>query len=117
MSFTPVNTRSLDDPATDSMRRTHERAISELQLCDGVQLQAIGAVTMAAGADVIVAHKLGRRPSIVMVGAPRGATATPGIVRDLGDTTSAGATVDRTRAVCLRADGYGVTITVDVAVA
>lgn len=116
MTLSPPNTPSIADPRAEAVRRIHGDKITELQQLPMAGAFIVRDVSVPNAGEVMVAHALGRAPLAVLVSAPRGAGVTPGIVRDLGTSTGAGTPVDRARLVCLRGDGFGVAVTVDVVV-
>lgn len=105
----PLNLRLADD-ATDRVRRNHEDRILELQKLPAASLKVIPAVSLADGVTTPVAHGLGRAPTWCQASIPRGA-ASAGYLVEIRDGS-----VDRAKYVALQANGYGATVTVDVAV-
>lgn len=72
-------------------------------------------VLLRNGVGTYVAHPLGRAPTFVTTGVPRGA-ATPGLIQDWGTLDPAGCPVDRSKTIFLLALGFGADITVDILV-
>ena len=100
---------TLADRDTDRVRRNHAEAITELQSTPGAGARVLENVELADGVDTPVPHGLPRSPRWVQASAPRG-PASAGRIEEIRGS------IDRSRAVTLRATGYGATITVDVLV-
>ena len=101
-------TMKLEDPAAEQVRVSHQRAIEALQQSPAATESIVSGISLPNGAAVLIPHRLGRVPSIVNLGVPVGATAAGYIVETRNG-------VDRAKFVKLTANGYGATITVDVA--
>jgi hypothetical protein len=101
---------ALDDADAERVRRSHGDAIRELQGMPAASTVIIADVSLANGVDTPVPHRLGRRPRMVIVSPPRGASTTGRI------TEVRTGSHDRTQVVVLRADGWGATVAVDLAV-
>lgn len=104
----PVDLRLVDIPS-EQVRRSHHEKLLELQARPASALVVLPNIALAAGVATSIPHGLGRAPLWVKASDPRGATAT-GRIDEIRDGTS-----DRTKAIVLKATGYGATITVDVA--
>lgn len=106
----PAVTVRLDDEKSEVVRRNHDQRISFIERSPAASLLVIQDVELADGVETTVAHSLGRKPKIIIYGAPRGPVAAGWIeeVR-LGN-------VDRTKCIVLKANSYGATITVDIEV-
>lgn len=114
--FTPPLTTRLADPDSEAVRRNHEQRITEFQRLPIAGGELIRNVAIPNASDRLVPHGLGRAPLMVIVSPPRGANAV-GMVRELrGTNPFSGAPIDSAKAVCLRADSFASTITVDVLV-
>lgn len=100
----------LSDQDAERVRRSHEEGIRELQSAPFASAMVVASVSLASGIATTVPHRLGRAPTFVRESCPRGASST-GRVEEVRDGT-----VDRTKAVVLKATGWGATITVDVLV-
>lgn len=109
----PLDLR-LADAAAEQVRRSHAQAIAEMQGIPVLGLRVL-TVEIPNASEIRLAHRLGRRPQMVLVSVPRGAISV-GIVRDTTAAPTTGSAPDPTSLLCLRADGFGATITVDVAV-
>lgn len=112
---TPPITARLADETAERIRRNHEQRLLEAEARPRPVI--IADQVLAPGANVAVAHKLGRRPQWVGVSCVRGAL-NVGIVRDVtaGPPGLFNSPVDPTQVVMLRADGYNATVTVNVLV-
>lgn len=113
---TPPVTVRIADEATERVRRNHEERLTQLE--GQLAPLVISGVKLANTINVVVPHRLGRRPRYVGVSCVRGALST-GIVRDVTDRSVPGIfnqPVDETQVVVLRADGFGATVTVDLLV-
>jgi hypothetical protein len=106
----PLATRRLEDVELEQVRRNHADAIGELQrLAVDTTPQLLTDVELADGVATLIAHRLGHAPRWVRESCPRGA-ATPGVVTEIRDG------IDRTKFICVQADGFGATIAVDIEV-
>lgn len=107
--------RLADDDA-ERARDSHATAIAELQGMVAAGLTILDEVAIADGAQVIVNHKLGRKPRMVIFSPPRVEFGTPGFVAGgiLADISGGG--LDRTQSLRILAAGYGATVFVTVAV-
>lgn len=103
----------LTDPVADRVRRSVSAAIDELQRMKAAATDVIQNQTLPSGVVVLVPHKLGRAPLIVLVSPPRGPL-TPGMVEEIVDVATGNP--DRAKYVALRASGMGATVVVDVEV-
>lgn len=110
----------------ERVRRSHDRAIRDIQGSVGVQLTIVATGLVVPGTTVnsavTISHGLGRAPRFVWISAPRVAPAdlgslTAGMVLDLGALDALGVPIDRTRTIKIGAFGYTVDVIVDVAVA
>lgn len=110
MRLTTLNSPRLSDDLAETVRRTHERAINELQALPAASAQIISDVTLPDATVVQVPHGLGRRPRIVLVSPPRNATSA-GRIDEIRDGNA-----DRSKFVVLKATGFTATITVDLEV-
>lgn len=115
MKLGPPIAKRLEDPDAEQVRRSHAQAITELQGLPAAGLKVIKGVSLPNGKDVFVSHGLGREPSIVLVSPPYPNIATVGAIHEVRGVSGAQA-IDRSRAIVLKADGFGLTVTVDVAV-
>jgi len=106
---TPISA-TLGDDTAERVRRSHERAIKELQDRPASSMVVIPNVALVDGVSTVVPHSLGRTPTFVREGTPRGATST-GRIDEIRDGS-----VDPAKAIVLKATGWGATITVDVQV-
>ncbi len=106
----PITTR-LDDEPTERVRRAHHDAIVDLQNAASAIPIIIPGVVLANATATTIAHGLGKSPRWVGVSAQRGGTST-GRITDLSRNGS----YDRSKVIALQADGWTVSITVDVAV-
>jgi hypothetical protein len=107
----------LDDPAAERARDSHAAAIEELQSLPAAQLTIVGEFVVPDGGSVLVNHGLGRKPRMVILSPPRVEFGTPGLVAGgLGPIDLPGPTVDRTQQLRIFATGFGVPLTVVVAV-
>lgn len=105
----PITPR-LADVDVERMRREHDLKIVELQGLPASSMLVISGVTLANGVTTPVNHGLGRVPVWIRESTIRGAT-TAGYLIEIRDTHA-----DRTHTVQLQANGYGATITIDLAV-
>lgn len=112
MKFTPPLSRPLRDPDAEAARSNADQRIRELQDKPGVQSRIINDVVLPNAAVVLVSHGLGRRPRIVLLSPPRGASSI-GIIEEKVLSTE---NPDRTKFVALKASGMTTTVTVDVEV-
>lgn len=101
--------KRLADPDAEEVRRSHAQAIDELQRHPVLQTQIIKDVVIPNNGAVLVAHKLGRVPEIVLVSPERGAVSIGMVAEQRGG-------FDRSRFVNLAANGFGAAVTVDVEV-
>ena len=91
-------------------RQNHEDRITELQKLPATGLEVKPDISLANGVVTQVAHGLGRRPQLVLLSPPRGASSSGRIEEVRSDG------LDRTKLIALKATGWGATITVDVGV-
>lgn len=112
MTFTRSITRRLDDINAEEVRRNHEQQLAEVQALPAAGLRVIQGVVLPNGANVTVAHKLGRQPIYVGVSVPRGAAGFGSVIEVTGLSTP----IDRTQVVVLQAGNFALTVTVDVLV-
>lgn len=105
----PAPIRLVDSDA-ERVRQDHHQAIVELQQLPAAALRPISDVALPDAVAVTVPHGLGRAPLWVGVSAVRGPV-TSGRIEEVR-----GGANDRSRAVVLKASGFGATITVDLAV-
>lgn len=110
MTLAPPITPRLDDPKLEEARRVLAAKIVELQGLPFSGAQVITGVQLSDGIDTPVAHKLGRAPVWAGVSCVRNAS-TVGMVQEVRSTSH-----DPKQYVVLRADGYGATVTVSLAV-
>jgi hypothetical protein len=103
-------TRRLDDPDAEAVRRSHHDAIRELQAAPAAALRVINSIALTDGTPINVSHGLGREPIWIGPSCVRGPSAV-GMVEELRNTGA-----DRSSVVVLKASGYGATITIDLAV-
>lgn len=120
MKLNAPNTPGLEDPAAETIRRIHSDKIVELQQLPITATAVRSDITIANGATITLAHKLGRAPLMVWVSPVRGlagaaGTPTVGQVSELRNTLN-GTPIDRTKVVVLLANGFGASVLVDVAV-
>lgn len=101
------------DEKTDRFVRSIAEAVRELQRLKAATLDVIPNQQLPDNVVVLVPHKLGRAPVIVLISPPRGAAAA-GIVNEVVDIPAGNP--DRSRYVGLKANGFGATVTVDVEV-
>lgn len=99
----------LADPDAERVRRSHDRAIRDLQVQPGVGLRVIKGVVLPNNVRTPVPHGLGVEPAWVGPSAVRGSV-TVGAIIEFRDG------VDRKQRVEIAASGYGATITVDLLV-
>ncbi len=97
---------------TDRARRELTDAVQELQRSPLAGVRVISNVSLADATATPVPHGLGKVPTFVWVSPPRGPS-TSGRIEEIRSTSG---TSDRKKFVTLTANGYGATITVDVAV-
>ena len=105
----PVTPRLADDGA-ERVRREHDQKIVEIQKQPAMALTVIQNVSLVNGASTPVHHGLGRAPSWIKESTVRGAV-TAGYIVEVRDGSQ-----DRTKVVLLQANGFGATISVDLAV-
>ena len=104
--------KTLADPAADTVIRSHAEAIVELQGLALAGARVIRGVSLPDSTHVVINHKLGRAPIMVIVSPPRGAASFGSLIEvDLGASQP-----DRAQAIILEAVGYGATVAVDVTV-
>lgn len=94
----------------ERVRREHADAIAELQKLPAASLTVLAGIELEDGVATPIAHGLGRKPLWVSPSAPRDATSTGRIAEVRSGS------YDRSRFVVLQADGWGATITIDLAV-
>lgn len=99
---------ALDDPDAERVRRSVEDAILELQGMPCASTVIVQDVSLPDATEVVVPHRLGRRPRIVLVSPPR-SPSTSGRIEEIRTGSH-----DRTKVVVLKASGFGATVTVDV---
>jgi hypothetical protein len=97
----------LADKGAERVRQSHAEAIRELQSLPLASAR-IFTVSLASGKVTAIAHGLGRAPRMVLLSAPRGATAA-GYINELR-------TDDRSQFVHLQANSFGATVEVEVMV-
>lgn len=107
----PPSTPRLADPDAERVRRAHEERIIELQGVPAMDLRVMSDIELADGVVTAIPHSLGRVPTWVSASCPRGAPTTNGRIEEVRSSTH-----KRNQFVVLKATGWGVTITVDVAV-
>lgn len=107
----PPLTPRLADSDAERVRRAHEERIVELQRQPAMELSVIRDIELANGVVTAVPHSLGRPPVWAQASLVRGAPSTSGRIEDIRSTT-----FSRSQYVVLKATGWGVTITVDLAV-
>lgn len=113
--MTPVNSIRLEGDAERS-RQSHAQAITELQRSPCAATEILENVVLPDNAETVVSHHLGRRPRMIIVSPPRGAS-LGGVTRDFGAKSPlTGQVIDQTRFILLRTDGWGAAITVDIEV-
>jgi hypothetical protein len=105
----PPIVKQLSDSDAEIVRRSHADAIAEMQGKPAMGMQVLADIVIPNNSSVIVAHRLGRTPQMVIISPVRGAAAV-GIV---GEFRSG---VDRRQAIRLAANGFGADVTVDVTV-
>lgn len=106
--LTPPITPRLDEPQAEEARRAIVQKVVELQKLPFASAHIVEDVELANGVETTVAHRLGRRPVFVRESCVRGAV-TVGMVQEVPSTT-----LDRAKAVVLKASGYGATVTCSV---
>jgi hypothetical protein len=116
MTLTPPLSLRLADANAEAVRRNVDQRIGELQRLPTAFLIVVGDFVVPNGGSVLVPHRLGRKPLLVVLSPPRSEKGAPGLVAGgiLIDLT--GSDVDRTQAIRIFAAGYGVDVTVTVAV-
>lgn len=116
MSFTPALTSKLADSDAEAVRRNVDQRIGEIQGLPAAALIVVGDFVVPNGGSVLVPHRLGRKPAMVYMSPPRVEFGTPGLVAGgiVIDLTGPG--IDRSQIIRLFATGYGVPVTVTVAV-
>lgn len=108
--FVPPIARQLSDPDAENVRRSHAESIAVLQKAAAGIPTVLAGIELADGIETPIAHLLGRKPVWVRESCPRNGVTVGSVVEVRSGT------VDRSKVVVLRADGWGATITVDVAV-
>ncbi len=111
----PINAR-LADERTDRVVRSLADAILELQALPCSATQIINDVHLVDSVVALVPHGLGRKPRIVLLSPPRGATSSGRIVELVDVNGTLGSNPDRTKYVAFLASGMGATVTVDIEV-
>lgn len=106
----------LEDQDAERVRLSHARAIDDLQNAPAASLIVIGDFLIPNSGSTLVDHRLGRKPSMVILSPPRVEFGTPGLVAGGIVIDLPGPGVDRSKQVRIFATGYGVAITVTVAV-
>lgn len=105
--FQPPVSIQLADASAERVRRNHEERIRELQGSQVVSGRLILDVVLADGVVTPISHGLGRR-AVVILSPPRGSGMTTGRIQEIrtGDHAPE-------QYVVLRADGFGMSITID----
>lgn len=110
MSLSAPVTPKLEDEASERVRREFDMKIRELQTLPAALLTVTEGIELKDATETPIAHGLSRKPRLVIVSPPRGATAT-GRIEEVRSGS-----YDRARVVVLKATGHGATITVDLGV-
>lgn len=100
----------LRDPDVEQVRRDHHDRLVEIQALPAMAFRVLPGIRLENGVATPIPHGLGRRARWVGPSAPRGGS-TVGSVREIRSGS-----YNPDRYVVLQADGWGATITVDVAV-
>jgi hypothetical protein len=109
--FQSPATVRLADKDAERARRSHEGCIRELQGLPVLQGDVARDIALEDGKNTLIPHGLGRAAA-VWHSAPRASvSATTGRIRQIRD-----ASIDDRKYVCLKAQGWGETVTVDVLV-
>lgn len=104
---TPVALK-LDEDSHERVRRSHAECIVELQKVRVVGGKAVLDIELPDDTEVMVPHGLGRRAIVSISPARCSVSATPGKIREIRKST-----VDPEKYVCLKANDWGETVTVD----
>lgn len=105
-----------DDKQLERVASNFDQRLIELQTALPATMKLLKDITLPFNAETVVLHGLGRAPVGVFFSAPRRAGAT-GIIRDLeSKSTLTGMTVDPTKQLLIRADGFANDIVVDILV-
>ncbi len=99
--------KRLPDAAADDIRREHHEAIAELQRIAARTGVVLSNVSLADGVETPIAHGLGRTPTIIKTGCPRGAV-TAGVITEVRRDAEL---------IVLQADDFGASIRVEIEVA
>jgi len=115
VNFTPQLTAKLADPTAEAVRANVDQRIRELQALVAAAMIVVGDFVIPNNGAVVISHRLGRKPTMVWISPPRvvfGAAVNPsGVIYDV-----TGNGIDRAQSLYLSALGYGVPVTVTVAV-
>lgn len=113
MRFTQaIKAKLVDWAGAERWRANADQRIDELQQLPMAGATVITGQALPNATDTWVQHGLGREP-VVLCSPPYPAIAGVGAIHEVRG--SSGSTpIDRTQSIVLRADGYGVTVTVDV---
>jgi len=112
---TPTYVARLEGPA-ERVRQSHHDAIVELQTLPASQMIVVGDFVVPNGGQVVVSHKLGRAPRLVLFSPPRVQFGTPGLVAGGILVDLPGPDIDRSKSIRILAAGYGCAVTVTVTV-
>ena len=114
--------RLTDWPVAERVRQSVFEAIRELQaLLEGrPRVVKKGVELPADGSTVTIAHKLGRKPEMVIVSPVRplvaGTTPSPGVIVEHRGKTPTLNAIDSSQVIVLQALGFGATVIVDITV-
>lgn len=106
----PPTTLRLADEQLERAHRDTTQRIVDLQGMPSAGLEVVSSVTLKNNSTTAVAHPLGRFPSFVSIGVPRGATSA-GYFTEVRDGS-----VDRKRYLNIKAAGFGADVVVDIVV-
>lgn len=114
--FTKLAAVKLTDSDAERARDSHASAIAELQGLVAAGLIILDPVDIPNGGQVIVSHRLGREPRMVLFSPPRVEFGTPGLVAGGILVDLPGNGLDRSQSLRILAAGYGCTVTVTIGV-
>lgn len=113
VKFTPLLATKLADQDAEAVRRSHARAIIELQSLPSLGGVVLQRVVLPDSVGVQIPHGLGRVPIGCWIGPPANAS-TSGVIQDYRSFTPAGNPNDMSQTLSLRAINFGGAITVDI---
>jgi hypothetical protein len=107
--FLPPVAAKLADPGAERVRHSHDQRIRELQSVQIMGGALVSDIALPDGVDVFIPHGLGRKARAFMTPPRATSSATTGRIREVRTGS-----VDPERYICLRADGWGETVYLDI---